>query len=476
MAGPLPGSQPALPHTSLHGCRARSLRWRLLRSMMIATLLIWGLAAALSYRQARQEVRELMDGQIAKSARLLLAQVQNNEDHLADLSANMAALRGVKVRRNELTLEFQIGRADGTLLARSANAPSTPLLGELGYANIVHEAHPWRSLILSTENGAYRIQVAQSISQRDKEALEIARKTVLPLGVLFPLLLVLIYFSVRRGLKPLDDLASDVATRSPENLKELSSHAAPLEAQPLVIALNQLLLRLGTTLENERRFTADAAHELRTPLAAVKVQAQVALVSSDAADQRHALNQVLAGADRATHLVEQLLRMARLDPLARLPAPREIDLGELARRTVAELYETARAGAQNIDLEIADVMPRVNGDSDLLGAALRNLLDNALRYAPAGSKITVYVRAEHGEPLLGVMDEGEGVPPEELPRLVERFYRGRETSAEGSGLGLAIVRRIAELHGARLEMCNRQGAGFDVRLRWHAAAPVIDMA
>jgi two-component system sensor histidine kinase QseC len=242
----------------------------------------------------------------------------------------------------------------------------------------------------------------------------------------------------------------------------------------LVTALNQLLLRLGATLESERRFTADAAHELRTPLAAVRVQAQVALACGDVADQRHALNQVLAGTDRATHLVEQLLRMARLDPLARLPDPREIDLAELARRTVADMYETARAGAQSIDLATADVSTRVNGDPELLGAALRNLLDNALRYAPPGSKITVYVRAEHGEPLLGVMDEGEGVPSEELPRLVERFYRGRETSAEGSGLGLAIVRRIAELHGARLEIGNREGGGFDARLRWHAAPVTVD--
>jgi two-component system sensor histidine kinase QseC len=442
--------------------------------MTIATLLIWVLAATLSYRQARKEVQDLMDGQIASSARMLLAQVAHNEDHLADLSANMAALRGVKSKHNELTLEFQIGRADGTLLARSTNAPATSLSGALGYANIVHEAHPWRSLILSTEKGDYRIQVAQSINLRDKEALEIARKTVLPLGVLFPMLLVLIYFSVRRGLKPLDDLASDVAMRSPENLTELSGRAAPLEARPLVVALNHLLFRLGATLENERRFTADAAHELRTPLAAVKVQAQVALVSSDAADQRHALNQVLAGAERAAHLVEQLLRMARLDPLARLPDPREIELDELARRTVADMYEVAQAGARAIDLETADVPTRVNGDPELLGAALRNLLDNALRYAPAGSKITVYARVEHGEPLLGVMDEGEGVPPEELPRLVERFYRGRETSAEGSGLGLAIVRRIAELHGARLEIGNREGGGFDARLRWHAAPVTVD--
>jgi two-component system sensor histidine kinase QseC len=384
----------------------------------------------------------------------------------------MLALRGSKPRHNELTLEFQIIRADGTLLARSPNAPDMLVNGALGYANIIHEAHPWRSLTLATRKGEYRIQVAQLVRLRDREALEIARKTVLPLGILFLPLLVLIYFSIRRGLKPLDDLANDVGMRSPENLSALVSPSAPLEARPLVLALNQLLLRLATTLEHERRFTADAAHELRTPLAAVKIQAQVALVSNDTADQRHALKQVLAGANRATHLVEQLLRMARLDPLARLPDPREIDLAELARRLIAELYASDEAGRKNIDLDISDGLVRVNGDPDLLGAALRNLLDNALRYTPAGSKITVYVRVENGEPVLGVIDEGEGVPAEELPRLLERFYRGRGTGVEGSGLGLAIVSRIAGLHGARLEVDNRQAGGFEARLRW-LAVPVV---
>ncbi|MBI2305947.1 MAG: sensor histidine kinase N-terminal domain-containing protein [Rhodocyclales bacterium] len=452
----------------LHGRAPASLRWRLLRWVSLATLLIWSLAAALSYNQARREVQELMDGQMAKTARLLLAQVRDDANHLNDLPAKMASLRGVKTRRSELVLEFRIGRGDGTILARSSeHAPDTPLTGALGYANIEHRGRPWRSLILETASGAYRVQVAHSFHSRDKEALEIATKTVLPLALLLPLMIGLIYLSVRRGLKPLDDLAADVAARSPENLTALAPTAAPLEAQPLVRALNRLLGRLSATLDNERRFTADAAHELRTPLAALKIHAQVAMATKDPQQSRHALTQVIAGADRATRLVEQLLRLARLDPLLRLPDPQPVDLAELAHAAVDDARSASNEKGQTLTLRVdEETPPTILGDRDLLAAALRNLIDNALRHTPDGGHISVRAGSEHGEARLAVSDNGPGVPAEELPHLVERFYRGRETTAEGSGLGLAIVRRIAELHGARLEVANAEGGGFVATLRW----------
>lgn len=455
---------------SLFGRHAGSLRGRLLLLVSIATLIIWIAAAAMSYRQARHEVRELMDSQMAQSAALLLAQAAHGPEHLADLATDMAQLRGVRKRRNQLTLEFRVVGADGILLARSANGPPASPADNLGYADIEHDGERWRSLTLATPSDDYRILVAQSIRLRDREALEIAVKTVLPLLLFIPILIGLIYFSVRRGLKPLDDLAEEVASRSSENLQALTQTSVPREAQPLVMALNRLLRRLAATLENERRFTADAAHELRTPLAAVRVQAQVALASPAGETQKHALRQVLAGTDRATRLVEQLLRLARLDPLARLPDPHPLDLAELARATVAELHETG-VPDKSINLDIPSTPVQVSGDPDLLVAALRNLIDNAARYTPPGSDITVFARGEHGEPVLGVVDNGPGVPAAELPKLIERFYRGRDNTSEGSGLGLAIVRRIAELHDARLEVENPAAGGFVARLRWRATRP-----
>ena len=404
---------------------ARSLRWRLLRWVTLTTIVIWGLAAGLSYHQARAEVQELMDGQMAKMARLLLAQIHEDTSYLKDLPENMNSLRGTKSRRSELALEFQIGYPDGTVLVNSAMAPETPLTRPLGYANVEHAGHPWRSLILETADGRYRAQVAHSFHTRDKEALEIASKTVLPLGLLLPLMVALLYFSIQRCLKPLDDLAEDVASRSPDNLTTLQPETTLLETQP-----------------------------------------QVAMATKNPEERDHAMAQVLAGVDRTTRLVEQLLRLARLDPIVQLSDTQPIDLLELARGALESAHSAAATRRQRLHLTAPMDAPRITGDPDLLGAALRNLLDNAVRYGPEQSTVTLTIDNDPGGLRLEVSDEGPGTPEEDLSHLTNRFFRSSEAGSEGSGLGLSIVQRIAELHGARLELENRQGGGFVARLRW----------
>ena len=450
----------------------QSLRRRLLRAVLLAALLSFTLSGVLTYREAQHEAEEMMDGHLAQSARLLLALVRDNESHLSDLATRLATVRSDQRNLYEPPLEFQIGRADGSLLLRSERAPRASLSASPGYSIIDHEGRPWRILDLKSASGDYQVQVGQAIELRDRAALEVAGQSVLPVVLISPLLLLLIYFSIRRGMKPLDDLATDVASRSPENLMPLASRHAPREVQPLVAALNRLLYRLRDTLDAERRFTADAAHELRTPLAVVKVQAQVAQRSVDDDDRGHALMQVVAGTDRATRVLEQLLRLARLDPLAGLPHPATIDLAELARQVVADAGPAAKE--RNLRLQATSVC--VRGDAELLQILLRNLLDNALRYTPAGAAITVFAGLQASEVRLGVADDGPGVAPDDLPRLVERFYRGREASAEGSGLGLAIAQRIAELHGAHFEVGNLPGGGFVAHLRWPAAVALAAAA
>lgn len=450
---------------SLNSSRIPSLRWRLLLLVSIASLVVLAFASVKSYQRARHEVQELMDDQLAKTAQLLLAEAIEGDDQLADLPARLAGIRGLRSRRNQLTLEYQVGRPDGTVLVRSARAPATPMNGALGYDNVEDAGERWRSLILESADRTYRVQIAESIRKRDKEALEIAVKTVQPLVLALPLALLAIYFSIRRGLKPLDDLATEVATRSSDNLTPLAGRNVPREAQPLVAAINRVLFRLGYSLENERRFTADAAHELRTPLAAARIQAQVALLSKNAEKREHALNLTLAGLDRATRLVEQMLRLARLDPLAELPQTQAVNLADLARRVAAGAGDAAPDA--HIRLDLAENAAPVQGDPDLLEVALRNLIDNAIRYSPEGGEIGVSLRSD-GPLVLAVRDNGPGVPEDELPRLTERFFRGASVTAEGSGLGLTIVSRIAELHGATLELANREGGGLEARLRWRA--------
>ena len=450
----------------MSGARPVSLRRRLLRWVILTTLATVGLAATMAYRQALDDVQELIDALMAETAQLILTQISDN--HAGSLPHRGTTLHSNEPRRSDLPLEFQIGLADGTVLARTENAPDVPLTATPGYADFQFGGEGWRSLTVESANRTYLVQLSLPEDIRDHEALEIAWRMLLPFGLMLPLMVGLIYFSIRRGLKPLDDLAAGVAARSPENLSALPPGAAPAEAQPLVGALNRLLGRVSTALDNERRFTADAAHELRTPLAALKIHAQVAMAGELPPPTRAALEKMQQGVDRTTRLVEQLLRLARLDPLERVAAPQSVDLAGLAAVAVDDAAAAARAGGRSLTLHADPAAGTVDGDSDLLGAALRNLIDNALRYTPAGGRVTVTAGRPDGRRQLGVTDDGPGVPAAELPRLAERFYRGSEPGAEGSGLGLAIVHRIAELHGARLELENLPGGGFSACLRWPA--------
>lgn len=446
--------------------RFHSLRWRLLRAVFVAALIAMALTGVFSYTQAQHEAEELMDGNLAQLARLLLALVRDNEEHLGDLAARLSTVRGAAENIYEPPLEFQIGRGDGTVLLHSSNPPELPMLGIPGYSDIERQHASWRVLNVVAPDGKYRVQVAQSIDVRDQVALEVASRTAYPFGVVAPVLLLLIYYSVRRALRPLDALASDVGSRTPESLSALPDRNVPMEVQPLVNALNRLFFRLGTTLENERRFTADAAHEFRTPLAALKIQTQVALLSTDPETRKHALNQLEAGVDRASHLVDQLLRLARLDPLATLPKSASFDLGEATRETIASVLESQSEAAHDIDIEIPDMPVTIDGDRDLIKIAIRNLIDNALRYTPSGGSIGIRIVQDGPALSLIVTDSGPGVPEKELPNLARRFYRSRENTVEGNGLGLAIVSRIAELHDSHFSMANRKSGGFEVSLSW----------
>ena len=444
--------------------RPPSLRWRLLAFVSIASVLVISLAAVLSVRQARHDVQELMDGQMSKTAALILLHAQRDPTLAVTLPRELAELKGHAKHIDSLAVEYQIGTPDGKVLVRSTNAPDLSLAGELGIRTTESHGVTWRCLTLETADSKQRIQVTQAVAKRNKEAMEIARKTIQPVLVFLPLLLGAIFYSIRRALKPLDDLAKDVVARNPQNLAPLLSRTAPQETVPLVMALNRLFQQVSTSLENERRFTADAAHELRTPLAATRIQAQVALLAEDASVRQHALEKTIAGMDRATHLVEQMLRLARLDPLLGIADARPIDLASLARSVAAGCLD--RYPTRRIEAVIDDALAPVPGDAELLQVALRNLIDNAIRYSPAETLIEIALGKDDRGLHLAVLDNGPGVTPETLARLGERFFRGTEVRTEGNGLGLTIVRRIADLHGAVLEFTNRPSGGLVATICW----------
>jgi two-component system, OmpR family, sensor histidine kinase QseC len=443
-----------------------SLRTYLLIMLLSVTSLVWLAASVWSYSDARHEAEELLDAQLAQSARLLMAQTRHElVDEGAEHLAAFDFMYEHGLHPYEQNLQFRIEDGQGRTLLSSANPPPVLTEHSSGYADVFVDGQGWRVLVINDKASSLRVEVAQSLAIRDELAQHVALRLAIPVLLALPLLGVLIYLVVGRALRPLNALANTVKTRTPANLVPVESRGLPREVQPLADALNRLLDRLSRALESERRFTADASHELRTPLAAIQMQAQVALATASDADRRHALEQVLAGTRRATGLVEQLLRLARIDPLAGLAQTQAIELDALAAQVVAELCPDA--GTCRLRLAPTnDIGVTIEGDADLLGVALRNLVGNALRHAPAASEITVGVEQGNGEPQLWVADNGPGVPEAELPHLTERFYRGRDATTEGSGLGLAIVKRIAELHGANLELENRLQGGLRAALVW----------
>ena len=441
-----------------------SLKRRLLLALLAAVALVWLAAAAYTYFDARHEVNELLDAHLAQSASLIVAQVGHD---LEEIDLEHAPRTSERARR----VAFQIWERGRVLRLHSANAPQGRLSPkEEGYSSALIDGRTWR--VFSTWDARRRVlvQVGERDEARREIATGIAANLLAPLLVALPVLGIFVWLTIGQALRPLRRLGSEVEARQAERLDALALQDAPSEVVPLVRSLNSLFERVGRLIDNERRFTADAAHELRTPLAALKTQAQVALGASDDRARRHALDSVIAGCDRATRLVEQLLTLARLEPDHARPPAEACDLGALARQVIAELAPAALA--RNIDIELtAAEEASISGHPDLLSVLLRNLVDNAVRYSPAGTTVRVEVARAGRMVQLQVADEGPGIPPDERARIGQRFYRILGTGEAGSGLGLSIARRIAEMHGAQLAVDDPEsGRGLRVSVAFPAAA------
>lgn len=289
---------------------------------------------------------------------------------------------------------------------------------------------------------------------------------MLPLLVGLPVLAAALWLAVSRALRPLDRLAREVAGREAGHLAPIAAPEAPAEVEPLVAATNELFARLEQSFANERRFTGDAAHELRTPLAALRTQAEVALTTASDERRRRALEQVVQGVERATRIVEQMLALARLDSAAAQRAFVEVDLAVTCEQAAREVG--ARAAERGVGVIVAaEGEVRIAGDAGMLLALVLNLLDNALRFAPDAGEIRISLRREGTTARLCVEDSGPGVAPELRQRVFDRFFRGTDARGTGCGLGLSIVRRIAELHGgcvAASASARLGGLRVDVRM------------
>lgn len=419
-----------------------SLKRRIVALCVVAVVAIWIGALALSYADAQEETRDLLDAHLAQAASLLATQSGDEDDavdtdHVPDL------------HRYARSVSFQVWRQGRTLGLHSANAPDEPLGSEReGFSERLIGGVSWR--VFSTWDAAHEnlVHVGERIEIRDHLLKEIIEHMLKPAVLALPLLGLLLWGAVWVGLRPLNRIAAELEQRHPHQLEPVNIDGAPLEIRPLVARLNRLFARIDASFDNTRRFTADAAHELRTPLAAIRAQAQVAVHSVADADRVRAVQQVLRGCDLATHLVEQLLTLARLDSTA-VPMRDPIELRALATGVIADLAETAIT--RDIEVVLAEG-PRVviSGQAGLLRILLRNLLDNAIRYSGNGTEVEVQVGEHAGEVRLAVLDAGPGIPPEAMTRVFDRFYRVVGHAEEGSGLGLSIAQRIAQIHGGRI--------------------------
>ncbi|NYT76462.1 sensor histidine kinase N-terminal domain-containing protein [Alcaligenaceae bacterium] len=436
-----------------------SLRWRLFAIIAVSVLFAWIATAFFTYRDVRREIGTMLDARLVKAAELAETQYVN----LKNLGSSAQQIRD----HTDTTL--QIWQRDGTLLLNSSTAPEEHLGTQHdGFENAtINDVH-YRIYSHWDEANGINVRVGERYKLRNALAESVASHLLHPLYFAVPALGILIWLSVGAGLAPLSRFAREVKQREPDRLEPLDLTDTPREVLPLQDALNALFTRLRSSLEFERRFTADAAHELRTPLAAIKTQAQVANAAHNSTQLKQALSKVINGADRATHLLEQLLVLSRLDPQNAAIDQHQVKLSAVVNECVALQAPIAVSKGVELGFE-ANVDGWVNGDATLLAILVRNLVDNAVRYTPSGGEVDVQLSRIGDEVLLHVIDTGPGIPEHERKQVASRFYRVLGSGEDGSGLGLSIVDRIAELHGASLTFNDgAAGKGLIAAVRFKA--------
>jgi signal transduction histidine kinase len=423
-----------------------SIRARLLMALLAVVIVISLLAGLLTYRRVLAETSTLFDYQLRQMALSLRSQIP------------MAPRLELPPDQADSDFVIQIWDLYGTRVYFSR--PGLPLINAtaLGYADVRVAGGSWRTYGLQTLDGV--IQIAQPLRVRAAFARGAALRVVIPLLLLLPLLGAAIFGVVGNGLRPLRRVATEVQRRDVHSLTPLATERLPQEVAPLIDALNRLLLRLHAAFQAQRAFVADAAHELRSPLTAVRLQLQLLDRAPDEAARREARANLGAAVDRAIHLVEQLLTLARSEPREEAGEWSAIPLEQATADGIADA--NALAVARRIDLGLEAEPAAVQGDRDALRVLVRNLVDNAVRYTPEGGQVRVSTRQQTSGATLEVVDTGPGIPSSDRERAFDRFYRRSNAPEGGSGLGLAIVKAIADRHGAQIRLDDAPGGGLKV--------------
>ena len=425
--------------------RRASLRRTLLVLLVAGTSVVWLGIAVATFLDARYHTAKIFDAQLVEYSEVLAAVAGHEVYEMPPDSSTPDA-------HHEFgqACTYQVFSLGGEPLLRSHAAPQAPLSTKEGFANVEMGGMRWRTFRHLDAENRLIIIVAHQLEAREALVRNSALRLLLPILLGLPLIAVALWFAVSRAVAPLERIAEEVRGREADRLTPLDADHAPEEVAPLVAALNQLFERLGRSFENERRFTGDAAHELRTPLAALKTHAEVALTTASDDRRRRSLEHVVDGVDRASRLVEQLLTLARLDAQhAGYETP--VDLVEVAEEVLAPMRTWAAAARSRCASERRARRPWCAARDDPALAMVRNLVENAVRHAPERGTVRVRIAAEMGHVRLDVEDSGPGVPLELRSRIFDRHFRAPGSSGGAGGLGLSIALRVVELHGGRIE-------------------------
>jgi two-component system OmpR family sensor kinase/two-component system sensor histidine kinase QseC len=432
-----------------------SIRARLLVALIVLVALISLLAAGVTYRRVLTETSTLFDYQLRQMALSLRGQI------------SLAPRVEVPPDQGDSDFVVQIWDIFG---ARTyVSRPGLPMINQtvLGYADLNLRGKPWRAYGLQTPDGV--IQIAQPVQVREALARTAAERVVIPLTLLLPIMIGAVAWIVRRGLTPLRFVAAEVQRRDARSLAPLSAANLPQEIAPVVNELNRLLERLQRSFSAQRAFISDAAHELRSPLTALRLQLQLLDRAPDEAGRLEARLRLGSAVERAIHLVEQLLALARNEPQQAVMDFEKVDLSAAAAEGIKDTHDLAQA--RNIDLGL-DAAPGlyILGNREALRTLARNLVDNAVRYTPPGGTVRVRCLSMAQEVLLEVSDTGPGIAAQDRERIFDRFYRRAAAQEDGTGLGLAIVKAIAERHGARIVLGDAPGGGLQVGVSFPRAS------
>ncbi len=440
----------------------RSLFNEILDWMLAPLLLLWPISVTLTYVGAESIANVPFDRSLGDAVSVLAYHVKESG---GQVSLQLPAPAGELLRDDGTdSVKYMVLGARSEFVAgdRDLTIPpedETPVPHQIKYrfdrlrATEVRIAHTWVELRRDGAPAYALVQVAETLDKRTQLANEIVAGVMAPQFVLLPVAVLLVWFGLSRGLAPLSVLQAHIRARKPDDLSPIDPRAAPDEISPVVASFNELLERLTLNIHLQQRFLADAAHQMKTPLAGLRTQAELALRETDPQELKRSLRQIATATERATHLINQLLSLARAEHLATDPGGmRVIDLGNLARELMQTFVPEAIAHGLDLGFEEGERQVRVFASPVLVRELLRNLVDNAIRYTPSGGSVTVRVRRDSGAAYLEVEDTGPGIPESERSHVFDRFYRILGTNVDGSGLGLAIVREIAEQHSALLRV------------------------